>query len=94
MKNPESNDPCRAPCSSEKAASSPSSEPLSSTPPSSKSESSATNTFEETTTGDLHSIRTINSEDLLQGGHEVWIRHGNELYRLRRTSAGKLYLSK
>ncbi|PNY37213.1 hemin uptake protein HemP [Rhodopirellula baltica] len=36
----------------------------------------------------------IESETILQGHREVWIRHGAELYRLRLTSAGKLYLSK
>ena len=32
--------------------------------------------------------------DLLQGRREVWIEHGEEMYRLRHTAAGKLYLSK
>jgi len=36
----------------------------------------------------------IESDDLLQGRREVWIRHGSEMYRLRQTTAGKLYLSK
>ena len=30
----------------------------------------------------------------LQKEREVWIRHGQQVYRLRRTSSGKLYLSK
>lgn len=34
------------------------------------------------------------SEELLQGRREVWIEHGTEMYRLRLTSAGKLYLTK
>lgn len=34
------------------------------------------------------------AEDLLQGRREVWIEHGTEMYRLRLTAAGKLYLSK
>jgi len=36
----------------------------------------------------------IRSETLLQGRREVWIEHGNEMYRLRITSSGKLYLTK
>lgn len=34
------------------------------------------------------------SADLLQGCREAWIEHGDQLYRLRLTSAGKLYLTK
>jgi hemin uptake protein HemP len=34
------------------------------------------------------------SEELLQGQREAWIEHRGELYRLRLTSAGKLYLTK
>lgn len=34
------------------------------------------------------------SEDLLQGGPEILIRHGNDMYRLRATSKGKLILTK
>lgn len=34
------------------------------------------------------------SEELLQGHREIWIEHGNEMYRLRRTASGKLYLTK
>lgn len=36
----------------------------------------------------------IRSEDLLQGRREIWIAHGEDMYRLRLTSSGKLYLSK
>lgn len=36
----------------------------------------------------------IRSEDLLQGRREIWIAHGKGMYRLRRTSSGRLYLSK
>lgn len=39
-------------------------------------------------------IRTVTSEELLQGGTEVVIRHAGETYRLRRTSKGKLILTK
>ena len=36
----------------------------------------------------------IPSEDVFQGRREVWIEHEGEMYRLRLTSKGKLYLSK
>jgi hemin uptake protein HemP len=34
------------------------------------------------------------STDLLQGRREAWIEHEGEMYRLRLTSQGKLYLTK
>ena len=34
------------------------------------------------------------SEDLLRGRREVYIEHGEEMYRLRVTAAGRLYLTK
>lgn len=34
------------------------------------------------------------SEDLLGPGSEAYIAHGGQLYRLRRTSTGKLILTK
>lgn len=40
------------------------------------------------------SVRQICSEDLLAGTSEIQIRHGNEVYRLRITRAGKLILTK
>jgi hemin uptake protein HemP len=39
-------------------------------------------------------LRSIRSEDLLQGAREVLIQHGQETYRLRLTKAGKLILNK
>jgi hemin uptake protein HemP len=36
----------------------------------------------------------MRSEELLQGRRELWIEHGEEMYRLRLTRAGKLYLTK
>ncbi len=36
----------------------------------------------------------LRSVELLQGRREVWIEHGKEMYRLRLTNAGKLYLTK
>ena len=48
----------------------------------------------EHATGDSEPPRIIPSEDILQGHHEVWIEHGDKMYRLRATSNGKLYLSK
>ncbi|HTQ38542.1 MAG TPA: hemin uptake protein HemP [Pirellulales bacterium] len=34
------------------------------------------------------------SNELLQGCREAWIEHGQQMYRLRLTHAGKLYLTK
>lgn len=36
----------------------------------------------------------VNSKELIQGRRELWIEHGEEMYRLRVTSSGKLYLTK
>ena len=36
----------------------------------------------------------VASDELLQGRRELWIEHRGELYRLRVTSAGKLYMTK
>ncbi|PAY16900.1 hypothetical protein CKO51_24520 [Rhodopirellula sp. SM50] len=36
----------------------------------------------------------IPSQDLFRGRAEIWIEHGELMYRLRRTSSGKLYLCK
>lgn len=44
--------------------------------------------------GDADRPLVIPSEQVLQGRREVWIQHGDEMYRLRVTSSGKLYLSK
>ncbi len=41
-----------------------------------------------------HKTLVIESSSLFRGRREVWIRHGVEMYRLRLTSSGKLYLSK
>ncbi|RFA25307.1 hypothetical protein CAI21_19540 [Alkalilimnicola ehrlichii] len=38
--------------------------------------------------------QVIRSQDLLQGRREVYIRHGETLYRLQATSNGKLILIK
>lgn len=43
---------------------------------------------------DTAAVRSVCSEDLLQGGVELRIRHDGEFYRLRRTSKGKLILTK
>jgi hemin uptake protein HemP len=40
------------------------------------------------------SMLVYESSELLKGRREVWIEHGNEMYRLRITAAGKLYLTK
>lgn len=39
-------------------------------------------------------VRTVTSEELLRGDSEVLIQHGEDLYRLRHTRAGKLLLYK
>jgi len=39
-------------------------------------------------------LRCLESAELFNAGHEVAIRHGNEIYRLRRTRQGKLILTK
>ena len=36
----------------------------------------------------------LSSKELLQGAREVWIEHGEEMYRLRLTASGKLLLTK
>lgn len=36
----------------------------------------------------------VQSSELLQGRRELWIEHGDEMYRLRLTRSGKLYLTK
>lgn len=36
----------------------------------------------------------LNSSELFAGRHEVWIRHHSEVYRLQRTKADKLILTK
>ena len=39
-------------------------------------------------------VREIDSRELLQGQHEIVIRHGDEAYRLSLTRSGKLLLRK
>lgn len=36
----------------------------------------------------------LRSEQLLQGRSEIWIDHHGQMYRLRLTGNGKLYLTK
>ena len=38
--------------------------------------------------------RQVNSREILQGEREVWIIHGQDMYRLRETKNGKLILQK
>ncbi len=38
--------------------------------------------------------RVYESNELLQGQREAWIEHRGEMYRLRLTGSGKLYLTK
>jgi hemin uptake protein HemP len=37
---------------------------------------------------------TYLTQEIFQGRREVWIEHGNEMYRLRITSKGRLILTK
>jgi hemin uptake protein HemP len=41
-----------------------------------------------------HRPPVYTSAELLQGCREAWIEHGQQMYRLRLTHAGKLYLTK
>ncbi|HTN73760.1 MAG TPA: hemin uptake protein HemP [Pirellulaceae bacterium] len=43
---------------------------------------------------DKNRPRIVRSEELLQGARELWVEHGDEMYRLRLTRSGKLYLTK
>jgi hemin uptake protein HemP len=45
-------------------------------------------------TGSNNEPRMIASSGLFQGEREIWIAHGKEMYRLRITTSGKLYLTK
>jgi hemin uptake protein HemP len=38
--------------------------------------------------------QVYSSAELLQGCREAWIEHGQQMYRLRLTHTGKLYLTK
>ena len=40
------------------------------------------------------SVPALDSAEIFQGGKEIVIRHGDELYRLRLTSSNKLILIK
>lgn len=42
----------------------------------------------------LASVRTIASEDLFRGSHEIAINHSGAIYRLKITRQGKLILNK
>ena len=41
-----------------------------------------------------NSVKTVSSKELLQGRRELQILHGNDVYRLTLTRAGKLILYK
>ncbi len=36
----------------------------------------------------------VQSGEIFQGRQEIWIEHGEEMYRLRITKSGKLHLTK
>ena len=46
-------------------------------------------------TGQATAVRRhVRSEDLFSGSREIWIEHCGDVYSLRRTSKGKLILTK
>jgi len=53
-----------------------------------------TNRREGRSSNEPESPRVIASDELLQGRREIWIDHRGQMYRLRVTGNGKLYLSK
>ena len=61
-------------------------------PPKSEPESPRPQPEREDVDGDRP--RIVSSDELLQGRREMWIEHQGEMYRLRSTAKGKLYLTK
>lgn len=51
------------------------------------------NTPEETQ-WNISRLPVLDSAQLFAASHEVWIEHNGEIYRLQRTKAGKLILTK
>lgn len=43
---------------------------------------------------DAQRATVFSSDELLRGQREAWIEHHGEMYRLRLTGSGKLYLTK
>ncbi len=49
----------------------------------------------DVTAGDREKRSPVyHSSELFQGHREIWIEHKGEMYRLRKTARGKLYLTK
>lgn len=44
--------------------------------------------------GDADRPRVVTSHELFAGKRELWIEHAGEIYRLRITTRGNLYLTK
>ncbi|KAA5539422.1 hemin uptake protein HemP [Roseiconus nitratireducens] len=59
-----------------------------------RQDSSSTFGSQDADASESHSVPILDSRDILGSGREVWIRHRGEMYRLRLTASGKLYLSK
>ncbi len=59
-----------------------------------KPEASSPRTAGTSQSSDISTIRRTTSNELLAGRKELAIEHGNEEYRLRLTSKGKLILTK
>ena len=55
---------------------------------------SGTSDLEAATPKKANRPLVLRSDDLLRGAREVWIEHRDQMYRLRVTSTGKLYLTK
>ena len=64
------------------------------TPPTMMMDETSAPSAAEPTPPDDRRPQIVRSEELLQGMRELWIEHGDEMYRLRLTRAGKLYLTK
>lgn len=59
-----------------------------------KSSEQSTSVAPEGTANQAEQPVVVRSDELLQGRRELWIEHGDDMYRLRLTSSGKLYLTK
>ena len=49
---------------------------------------------DESRTNNTNRTLIIRTESLLKGRRKVWLEHSDQMYRLRVTACGKLYLTK
>lgn len=68
-------------------------DPLPPEPPAHNRHSIPKNAEEVSLSSEMRPL-VVSSASVLQGRREIWIQHGKEMYRLRLTASGKLYLSK